>query len=910
MILDPQSWPVVSRLLDEWLDLPEDQRPNWLQQLPPEYASYRPQLETLLRAGKNIAAGFLSQAPIWEETLPGEGEPDFAAGAMVGPYRLERELGRGGMAVVWLAVRADGTLRRTVALKLPLFSLRNRVLDERFARERDILARLSDARIARLYDAGIDASGQPYLALEYIDGRPITEFAGSMRLSLDARLRLFLDVLRAVQHAHSGLVVHRDLKPSNILVTAQGEVRLLDFGIAKILSEDESAESELTRIGGRLLTPDFASPEQIRGDPITTATDVYSLAVVLYELLAGGRPYRLKRQTRGCLEEAILEADPIPLSQARISPEAAQARGGLSEHRLRRTLRGDLDAILSKALAKAPQDRYITVGAFYDDILRYLQREPVAAQRAGSWYRTRKFISRRRGVVVSVAAVILSLAAGLGVALRETRIARLERRRSEAVQSFLIDIFNRNSTSQPDPVRARQTTARELLDTGSANIDRALQDAPEARLNMLGTLFHLYNDLGLKDHTVELGRKRVTLARSLYGENDRRTAEALVTLALSLGESNSVNDRKPVLDRAGRILDAANDTNSSLRGSYWQAAAAHYLATDPNRSAEAAHKAAAIFRANGLPAELLQALNVEGQVLYGARRYSDAVSALGEAAAISEKLQGAARKTMPAIYASLGDAQFQSLDFEPAEANYRRALDLARVIRGPEHEDVIQTQIRLGRLLVDTGKPDGLDTLRSALDLAIRTKGPDDLFHTGYALLVTGAKLISLGRPKDALGLLDRTIQVRRGARRTGTRAFAETLDTAALANIHLARLRRAAALLDESAAIHARLGTQAASGNLNFHVQTRARLLIAQGRPLEAYHLVAALPAADARSGYAFRVWLDNQILLAQAEQAAGLPAARVREILRRIAAAPNRGYLVRWENAALGILPPSKNH
>src|SRR5882762_5483553 len=322
MKIDPESWPTLSRLLDEWLDLPEESRAAWLENLGPEYAGILPVLRKLALSQESVDDDRLLN------TLPRMNPPAdsgaarhtllpaaFASNALIGPYRLVRELGQGGMGVVWLAERADGEVKRPVALKLPIISLHNRALAERFARERDILAQLTHPHIARLYDAGVTDRGQPYLAIEYVEGEKITGYCEQRGLGLKPRLRLFLQVLRAVQYAHTNLIVHRDLKPANILVTNQGDVRLLDFGIAKLLTGGEANETELTRIGGRALTPDYASPEQIAGNSITTGSDVYSLGVILYELLTGERPYKLKRDTPLSLEEAVLGGDPVRPSQ-------------------------------------------------------------------------------------------------------------------------------------------------------------------------------------------------------------------------------------------------------------------------------------------------------------------------------------------------------------------------------------------------------------------------------------------------------------------------------------------------------------------------------------------------------------------------------------------------------------------
>src|SRR5579862_1867834 len=423
MKIDPASWPTLSQLLDQWLELPQESRETWLENLGPEHAGTLPVLRQLIAGQKRVESDdFLDTLPRVEESANGGAAGSalfpaiFAAGAIIGPYRLLSELGHGGMGVVWLAERADGEMKRSVALKLPIVSLHNRTLAERFARERDILAQLNHPHIARLYDAGVTDLGQPYLAIEYVEGEKITSYCDQRRLGLKPRLQLLLQVLSAVQYAHANLVVHRDLKPANILVTNAGEVRLLDFGIAKLLSEGEANETELTRIGGRAFTPDYASPEQIAGNAVTTASDVYSLGVVLYELLTGGRPYKLKRDTRGGLEEAILSTEPARPSQAATDPASAQTRR-VTLQRLARSLKGDLDTIVLKALSKQPSQRYASADAFAQDIERYLNGEAVLAQPESAWYRVRKFVLRNKLAVASTAAVIASLALGLGIAL-------------------------------------------------------------------------------------------------------------------------------------------------------------------------------------------------------------------------------------------------------------------------------------------------------------------------------------------------------------------------------------------------------------------------------------------------------------------------------------------------------------
>jgi WD40 repeat protein/serine/threonine protein kinase len=414
------------RLLDVALALDEAGRREWLAALGVEHQDIAEALREALTSGGTEQA--LSTLPkVGADADAGLNTASgLTAGARVGPYELIRPLGAGGMAEVWLARRADGAIKREVALKLPLLLRSRRDLEPRFAREREILAGLSHPNIARLFDAGFAHDGQPYLALEYVVGNMFTTYSDQQRLTIRERLGLYRQVLSAVQYAHTHLVIHRDLKPSNVLVTEAGQVQLLDFGIAKLLSEGEAKETELTLIGGRSLTPDYAAPEQIAGAPITTTADVYALGVMLYEILTGERPYRLKRDTRAALEEAILQADPVPPSRAALDETAAAARGTTTK-KLSRALKGDLDVITIKALKKSPRERYQTASALDEDIARFLTGEVVLAQPDSIAYRASKF-TRRHWVAISVASIlILTLAGGLAATSFEAKVASTQR---------------------------------------------------------------------------------------------------------------------------------------------------------------------------------------------------------------------------------------------------------------------------------------------------------------------------------------------------------------------------------------------------------------------------------------------------------------------------------------------------
>jgi eukaryotic-like serine/threonine-protein kinase len=446
-----QSMKTLSDLIDQALALEGDARTQWLDELScGPHAALSPIVEEMLSKRAEMSTHFLSRTPhiarLADASSVANALPRLEPNAQMGGYTLVRELGRGGMGVVWLAERSDGQLKRQIALKLPMLSA-SEALAERFVRERNILSKLEHPNIARLYDAGVSAAGQPYLALEYVAGEPITTHCDRKRLSIPERLQRFLDVARAVQYAHANLIVHRDLKPNNILVSEEGAVRLLDFGIAKLLDDSQSAanETELTLMSGRALTLDYASPEQVQGSAIGTASDVYSLGVILYQLLCGLKPYSIGREHKFSAEKILQEIQVIAPSQRAASDfvvvdsvEPTQDRPGgtmgradlraqarrTSPERLARTLAGDLDTIVAKAMRKVLTERYATVAEFAADIERYMHGLPVLAQPESWRYRTGKFIRRNRIIVGAGTAVACAVVAGLGVALWQANVAR------------------------------------------------------------------------------------------------------------------------------------------------------------------------------------------------------------------------------------------------------------------------------------------------------------------------------------------------------------------------------------------------------------------------------------------------------------------------------------------------------
>lgn len=412
---------LLSRLLDEALPLDAAGRRIWLERLSPEYQDLIPALRKALLPTQALATASEALATLPKLTLIHDASAMTAsglqAGTRVGPYELIRPLGAGGMAQVWLARRADGAFKREVALKLPTLTHLRAELEQRFARERDILASLEHPQIARFYDAGVDPNGLPYVAMEYVQGQPLTSWCDAHRLGVEERLKLFLQVLEAMQYAHDKQVIHRDLKPSNILVTEFGQVRLLDFGVAKLLEAEEADQTPLTSLYGRALTPDYASPELLRGDPLDARSDVYSLGVVLYELLTGVRPYHLKSAaSMGLLEQAIATVE-VRKPSTKIEPEAVASCCGTTPEKLAHQLRGDLDAMALKALAKEPAERYPSASALTEDLRRYLEGKPIQARPTRLPYRLSKFVRRNRAIVTVSATAIAAILAAFGYLL-------------------------------------------------------------------------------------------------------------------------------------------------------------------------------------------------------------------------------------------------------------------------------------------------------------------------------------------------------------------------------------------------------------------------------------------------------------------------------------------------------------
>ena len=570
----PDQWQEIGPYLDHALSLSAEERAVWLDELRAQRSDLADLMQELLQEHEALSQEqFLEYHPLHPN------EPAFA-GKSLGAYKLLSPLGEGGMGTVWLAERSDGRFERKVAVKFLHFAVASQGVAERFKREGKILGQLAHPHIAELIDAGVTNRGEPYLVLELVEGKQIDEYCDERTLGVEARIELFLDVVGAVAHAHANLIVHRDIKPSNVLVSRDGQVKLLDFGIAKLLADDANPglATQLTMESGAALTPQFAAPEQVTGGPITTATDVYALGVLLYVLLTGQHPAGPGPHSPADLVKAITDTDPRRPSDVVGSTDAggeasAQKRGTGSE-RLRRQLRGDLDTILGKTLKKDPRERYVSVTALEADLRRYLKHQPISAHPDTFSYRASKYVRRHRLTISLASLALLATIAGTTATLVQARTARLQRDaalleqdRADRVTQFMTGIFR---VADPSQKTGNQVTARELLDKASGEVETGLKENPDLQARMMAAMGKAYMNLGLYGRSNYLLEKSLAIASSRGDGQTRMAFETAHNLAWNLLQEGKLAEteklQRNLLDSTTRTLGPNDPVTLAAKG--------------------------------------------------------------------------------------------------------------------------------------------------------------------------------------------------------------------------------------------------------------------------------------------------------------------------------------------------------
>ncbi len=552
--MTPEQWKHIQALFEKALELNPSQREDFLKKECGNDKELYTEVNSLLESDEHEHSIFSASAADYISI----DEPNLA-GKTLGKYKAIEQIGIGGMGSVYLAERIDGVFEQKVALKVVKPGMNSHEIITRFEEERQILARLQHPNIARLLDGGISDLGLPFFTMEFVDGKPITNYCDEKNLTIEERLQLFQKVCEAVLYAHQNLVIHRDIKPGNILVREDGTVKLLDFGIAKVFEEDPNRK-DLTRTGVRVMTPEYASPEQVKGEPVSTATDIYSLGLILYQLLSGCPPYEVDTTSAIEMEKIICLSQPLKPStmitkisgiksgeKNKISPEDISLKRHTSISKLKKRISGDLDNICLMCLRKEPERRYNSVAQLIADINNHLSGMPVSARKSTTSYRAKKFIQRHKtGVVIASIAVLIIAIVTTFYTIRlanERDKAKVEAEKFKNVSDFLTGLFK---VSDPEQSRGETITARELLDNGVKRIDNELSGQPEILANMLDVTGNVYKSLGLYKNALPLLQRSYSINDSLFGSNSPETAKSLNDLAslnFDMGDYDSSVDK-------------------------------------------------------------------------------------------------------------------------------------------------------------------------------------------------------------------------------------------------------------------------------------------------------------------------------------------------------------------------------
>jgi serine/threonine protein kinase/Tfp pilus assembly protein PilF len=671
-------------------------------------------------------------------------------GDRIGPYRVLRTLGSGGMGEVYLAERADAQFEQQVAIKVVHGGALAVAMHSRLKLERQILAQLDHPNIAHLLDGGALPDGSAYIVMEYVDGIAIDAFCDSNRLEVTARLKLFQIVCGAVHYAHQNLIVHRDLKPSNILVTSAGVPKLLDFGIAKLLDDRQAARHTLTvtQADIRIMTPDHASPEQVRGQAITTSSDVYVLGVLLYKMLCGSGPFFISSMRLSEIERAICEKDPPPPSDMVTLNDSTESSAIAADrhstpYRLRRTLRGDLDNIVLMAMRKEPERRYASAQQMSSDIQRHLDGMPVVAHRDTLSYRSAKFVKRHwLPVAVSCGAALLVLAFAATTYLQSLRIAaerdrvaqqrelaEHERARAEEVSSFLVNLFK---LSDPEENRGNQVTARELLDSGSKRLQSGLQDQPATKAALLSTVGTVYDSLGQYRDALPLLVEALQLQS---GTHDNSHIDTLLELGRAHMGAGDLTAAEAPMQQALRLAQSDAGAISVETGrALWNLGMLRNQQGKNNEAKELYNRSLGILKSSNAPqTDISPVLNDLASVYTREHQWALAKQAYEQALEIDRRALGDDHPRVAFRLQNLAIVAQNMGDLQQAEALYLEAIKRQEHTYGDRHPETVIAKGNYGMLLQREGRlTEAEPLLRDAVSTRVSLYGPDN-YNVGYA---------------------------------------------------------------------------------------------------------------------------------------------------------------------------------
>ncbi len=746
-----EQWARVDAALDEILALPRAAWAAACARVRDE--QLRCEIESLLANmdGMDPILDFpAGGAPLTEDHQGGavdDAHTGLAAGTRIGAYRVVELLGRGGMGEVYRAQRADGQFEQEVAIKLMRAEIGGR--PQRFHAERQILARLEHPNIARLHDGGVTADGRPYMVMELVIGRPITRWCEDHRSGPRERLHLFLAVCEAVAYAHRNLVVHRDLKPGNVLVTKDGTVKLVDFGVARLL---DGAPSEETQHAA--MTPGYAAPEQLSGGQITTATDVYALGMLLFELLTGANPWGDDEISIAALITRVLQQD-VPLA----SKYAARSGKGPVPVKL---LSGDLDAIIAKAVRKEPESRYESVNLLHTDISRTLRSEPVSARTGARWYVAGRFLRRHRWGAAAAATVAAAILAAAGGIAWQGQVARREAARALAVKNFLVSVFKASDPRIASNKPRGQITAKELLDGSVGRIEHDFTGHPDLQLELLGVADDIYGYLLDDDRYEALMKQRVTLARRLYGEHHPVVIEGAITEAWASIYTQDFATANRELVRADALLHEAHLDGSALRAEWWLAKE-RAMETTPDTAAarrRALDQAIELFaKYDPKNASYPAALANAALQRYVNAEYPDAASYGSRAIRIAESLDEHDDADLAVMYGNQADALARLGRFDEARHAYDRAADLARRTNGEQYGTYWRVMSKHASMIYEHGDRAEALAMFAAMLAVIppdwKATTDDTLSREDYAACLTRE-----GRAAESVPLLEAALEV------------------------------------------------------------------------------------------------------------------------------------------------------